>query len=295
MSPCVHAEEESGRAIILPNTQTQALTLDNQTAAQAESTPLMQPIRTATDQKKSQTGSISLMADASLIVPISLIARDFSRIYHVPVALDFGSPKEQVEKIQQGADANVFIASQPSWIKALQNQGMIDIYSRTNIASNQLALTADRKTPRINTQKNIKSAIRNALPIGDEEFKFGFADASLLSEGGYIIEAMTMLGLEKDLKMHYSLFKDMDSMAHAVENFGFYGAMYHSDTYLHPKLHAITVLSKELHSPILYQAVVVAGEHMNEARRFVAYLTSDAAQRVFQRYGFGTASASPTL
>jgi molybdate transport system substrate-binding protein len=251
-----------------------------------QSKPLMQPIKTAEEQKSLKYSSISLMADASLITPISLIARDFSRKHHVPVALDFGSTKEQVDKIISGAEANVFISAQPRWIKKLQDNGLIDVYSRANIARNKLVIATPKNIVPFEINSKNKDKNKKLMPFGDEEFKFGFPDAGLLAEGGYLIESVTMLGLERDLKMHYSLFKDSDSMAHAIEEFGFYGAMFETDTYLHPKLHTASIFPEDSHSPITYQAVVVAGEHMDEARRFIAYLNTAEAKSIFARFGF---------
>ncbi len=253
---------------------------------QAESKPLMQPIKTLEEQKSQDNSSISLMADASLITPISIIAREFSREKHVPVALEFGSTKEQVDKILGGAEANVFISVQPLWIKKLQDNGLIDVYSRTNIARNTLVVAAPLYVSSFDLSLKRKKQNKKYFPLGDEEFKFGFADAQLLAEGNYLIESMNMLELDNEMKMHYSLFKDMFSMAHAIEEFGFYGAMFKSDTYLHPKLHAVSTFPDNAHNPITYQAVVVAGEHMDEARRFIAYLKTSEAKAIFNRYGF---------
>ena len=255
-------------------------------SGQAQTTPLMQPIRSVQEQKIKANSSVSLMADASLIIPISLIARDFSRKYHVPVALEFGSTKEQVSKLLQGAEANVFISAQPLTIKKLQNNGLIDVYSRTNITRNALVIAAPKNVqPFELSVKNRKQNIAY-FPTNNEDFKFGFADAQLLTEGSYVIESFSMLDLDKNLKLHYSLFKDIDSMAHAIEEFGFYGAMYRTDTYLHPKLYAASLIPEKTHSPIIYQAVVVAGEHMDEARRFIAHLKTPQSQAIFTRFGF---------
>ena len=230
-------------------------------------------------------GSITVMADASLTVPLTLIAREFSREKHMPVSVEFASTKDQIEKIEQGAEANVLISAKPLWIKRMQQGGLIDVYSRTNIAENRLvvvgALGAQSLQADVTGDKLLK-----LFPRNKPEFQFAMGDPEYLAEGTYTLESLGMLGLEGDLESHFAIFRSISEMAKVVANTqGVYGVMYASDLLVYPRMSRIAQLPDGSHNPIVYQAVVVAGEYMDEAREFLKYVQQAHAQKYFEQAG----------
>ena len=54
----------------------------------------------------------------------------------------------------------------------------------------------------------------------------------------------------------------------------------------------LTVAPESTHDPIVYPAAVVkASRNKEAARRFIEFLSSPAAQAIFQKYGFTVASS----
>lgn len=229
-------------------------------------------------------GSVTVMADPSLTVPITLIAREFSFLRQMPVSVEFASTKEQIEKVEQGAEANVLISAKPLWIKRMQQGGLIDVYSRTNIASNRLVVMGALGA-RTAAQITDGKALLQLMPLHKNDFQFALGDPEYLAEGTYTLEALGMLDVEEDLEPHYTIFRSMSEMAKAVSNYTMYGVMYASDVLLYPRIHTVVPVPVHKYSPIIYQAVVVAGENMDEGREFVKFLQSSTAQRHFKQAG----------
>jgi molybdate transport system substrate-binding protein len=230
-------------------------------------------------------GTITIMADPSITVPLTLIARQFSYEKHMPVSVEFASTKEQIEKIEQGAEANVLISAKPLWIKRMQQGGLIDVYSRTNIAANQLVIIGPLGSQSSQTATEGTQLLK-LLPIKKPDFQFGIGDPEYLAEGTYSLESVGMLDIEEDLEPHYTIFRSMSELSKSVANYNLYGMMYASDTLLYPRISKVMTLPESSHSPIIYQAVVVAGEYMNEAREFLKYLKQPKAQNYFKQAGF---------
>jgi molybdate transport system substrate-binding protein len=227
---------------------------------------------------------VTIMADPSLIVPINQIARSYARQYHIPVSTVFGNSNEQVEKIERGEEADVFIAAKTLWIKQLQTKGLIDVYSRTPIIKNRLALAASpfqaqpiKIVPGMMAKDFLRPRSDLMIALGDPEYT---------AEGTYALESLNTLNLTAELEPYYVFFKNIKQLAKTIADFDIYGILFSSDIALYPQIRLIDEFSPEAHTPITYQAVVVTGENMEGARHFLSFLKSDAAQEIFLRYGF---------
>lgn len=230
-------------------------------------------------------GSITVMADPSMTIPITLIARRFSRAYNMPVSVEFASTKEQIDKVEQGAEANVFISAKPLWIKQMQRLGLIDVYSRTNIAKNQLVLMGPLGA-KTHTGELTGKTLMKLLPTGREGFQFTLGDPEYLAEGTYTLEALGVLDVEEELEQYYAIVRTVPDIIRMIGTYNGYGVMYRSDALLYDRIAQIGLMPEPSHTPVIYQAVVVAGEYMNEAREFLKYMQLPASQAIFKQAGF---------
>ncbi len=237
------------------------------------------------------TGSVSILAEPSLTVPLTLLAREYSRQRGVPVTLSFASGPEHIEQIGEGAEANVFITAKPAWIRTLQQQGQIDVYSRTPVARNHMALIAP---PEGRIGKLSGGNLASLLPVNSEGFQFAVGDPQYMSEGTFAFQAMNEMKLTMDVGPHISVFPSAGELIAAMLYHGAYGMIYATDAALNPSLVRIAEWPDSPSSPIVYQAVVIVGQNMDEGRAFVAWLGSDASRSIFSRYGFEPVSIGTT-
>ncbi len=231
--------------------------------------------------------SFTVMADPSLTVPLNLIAREYSLKHNISITTVFSSTRTQLRDIERGEEATVIIAANTSWIDKLQQKGLIDVYSRTNIARNRLVLAGSQFEVR---QVNLDTA-PNIAAFTDEpkEFMLAMGNPAFTSEGSYAIDALDQLTLEMTLEPHYSFFRNMYQLIDTIHRYRAMGIVFRSDALLFPNIREISAFRPDAHRPILYQGAVVAGENMELGREFLTYLNTDAAHRIFKAYGMDPA------
>lgn len=230
---------------------------------------------------------ITVLADPSLTVPLTLIARAYAVDYQIPVSAQFAPTNLQIGEVEEGAEANVFIASKAIWLRQLEAKGLIDVYSRTPVARNTLVLaTYSPRAPQISLTSPLTAKSFLSEGIKEEELSFALGDPEYTSEGTYALEALSRLRLDGELEPYFIFFRDMRSLSQSIDTNGAYGLMFRTDTMLLPQLHVAASFSEAMHTPIVYEAVTIAGENMAGGRHFVDYLTSDTARAIFTRHGF---------
>lgn len=247
--------------------------------------------------KEDAPRNITILADQSLSVPLTLIAREYSREFHAPVSVLFGSTEQQIKKVREGMDADVLIAAKPLWIKRLKQQGLMDIYSQVSIARNRLVLVGSHAAPKgaapnaktdgkLSAQKDI--SIASFLPANGKEFQFGLGNPQFLAEGSYGFEVLTKSRLLGVLEPHLVLYRSIYLLHRSIAEYNTYGIVFYTDALLHPDLPFLTSISPELHKPIQYQGVAIVGDNMEQSRHFLKYMQEEKAISVFQRFGFST-------
>jgi molybdate transport system substrate-binding protein len=230
------------------------------------------------------TPSLTVMADQSMTVPVTLIARNYALSHNVSVSTIFGATKTQIHAIEEGADANVLISAKTSWVAKLQQKGLMDVYSRRNIASNKLVLVGSEfefRAMDLERDKDIHDFTKNP-----DDFIFAIGDPVYAAEGSYTMEALETHDLQATLEPHYNFFRSMFQLIRAVSRYQSMGVVFHTDALLFPEIKELQMFKQESHTPIIYQAVVIAGDDMALGREFLNYLTSDKAARIFKSFGF---------
>ena len=107
-----------------------------------------------------------------------------------------------------------------------------------------------------------------------------------LMVGVYGKEALRNLHAADDLEPYTLYIKQLDQMFEMVTKQQAYGIFFYSSTISHPGLRVLDLLPEKSYQPIHYYAVVVAGDNMNEARKFLEYLKSPDARKVLRENGF---------
>ena len=231
--------------------------------------------------------TITVMADRSLTVPITLLARRYALTHHLSVSTVFGSTKNHIKKIEDGEDANVLIAARAGWIDTLQQKGLIDVYSRSTLARNRLVLAGSEFELRaidLSQAKTIK-----AFTDQPSDFVFGIGNEAYTAEGSYGAEALSSHRLQNMLEPHYTIFRNMYQLLGSIRRYHSIGIVFRTDALLFPEVKEMTTFAKGDHAPILYQGVVIAGDNMTRGREFLMFLKSDEAIAILKSFGFDTA------
>jgi len=226
---------------------------------------------------------ITVLADPSLIVPLACIARRYGELYHMPVSMAFGSSKDQVQQVKEGQEGNVFITAKAAWMKQMQQEGLIDVYSRTTIARNRLAIVSPlaRKT-------QVSSLTELAMQIvnREQDMPFALGDPEYVAEGTYTLATLSHYKLSGDFEPQFSILKNSFQLKDTIANYDAYGAVFLTDALLYPDIALVETVEEAAHDPITYQAAVIVGDGMEQATHFLNFLKSAASQEIFKQYGF---------
>ena len=228
--------------------------------------------------------SITVLADPSLTLPITEIVRAYSRDHFITVSASFPASNEQAELIQGGSESNVLITARKRTILDLTNQGLLDVYATSAVIQDRLVLAANAST---DFSIDFSKAVDLNLLMEDEnpDFAFVIPDAEYTSLGGYAMEALSGLDWLKQVEPRLLVLRDIESVRQ-VMFVGNIGLLFLSDALNHETLRVVALIPESAHSPLQYQAAVIAGDNMDAARGFVSYLQGETAQEIFARYGF---------
>jgi molybdate transport system substrate-binding protein len=196
----------------------------------------------------------------------------------------FSPTQEHIKAIEDGAESNVIITAKSLWMDELQQKGLIDIFSKRDIARNQLVLAGSQFTfasPDLRASSSIMD-----FTSTPEEFSVGIGDAATTAEGGYAIESLSSYRLHNILEPHYVFLPSVQHIIRLIERYGAMGILFRTDVLLVPHIKEIASFDDNSHRPIIYQAAAVIGDDMELSRHFISYLTEEHARRIFREYGF---------
>jgi len=227
--------------------------------------------------------TVTVMADHSLGPVVSEIARNYSREKKATVNTSFAPQKIQQDQISEGASADILITSKGEWIDELKLQGLIDIHSQTRLARDRLALIGPADTQVVSTGAGRFPTVA-IIKAGSGEPVFVLGNPEFLMEGAYAKEALRSLGAAEDLETYTLYIKRMDEMLDMVSAQNAYGICFYSSIAARSDIKVIDILPEASHKPIIYQAVVIASDNMDEARNFLEYLKSNEVAKILGRY-----------
>ena len=231
--------------------------------------------------------SVTVMADNSMSIAIAEVARDYARTQHVIVNTSFAASDAQQNQITEGGAADILITPKQNWIEQLKTQGLIDVHSQTQIAKNQLALVGPADSPlSVKLSKGFPTADIIQQMGGEQAFVIG--NPSVLTAGANAKEALRSLGVAGDLEPYTLYIKDPDQMLEMVEKQHAYGIFLYSSVIGKEKVKILDLFPKNSYKPTVYYAAVIAGDNMNEARKFLYYLKTVPAKKILGQHGFTT-------
>jgi molybdate transport system substrate-binding protein len=112
-------------------------------------------------------------------------------------------------------------------------------------------------------------------------------DPDHVPAGMYGKEALIRLNVWKQVERKVAGMKDVRAALMMVERHEVpLGLVYSTDAAISQKVRIVGVFPEEVHSPIIYPAAIVAGRRTPAVERFMAFLRSPDAMKIFKRYGF---------
>lgn len=223
---------------------------------------------------------VTVFAAASLTNAMTDISVQYEKEKATKITHSFAASSTLAKQIENGAPADIFISADTKWMNYLQDKKLINVASRKEFLGNKLVLIAPKGhgfNVKLEKSFDFSKAFDGRLCTGDIES---------VPAGIYAKESLTYLNWWDGIKTRIVGAQDVRGALAFVER-GECGAgiVYETDAKVSNKVEIITTFPEESHKPIVYPMAFVANAK-NVNNDYFAYIQSNAALEVFQKYGF---------
>lgn len=230
-----------------------------------------------TQAETQELSSFTVLAEPTLTLPLSEITRVYSVRKRLSILTEFANSKSHAFKIQEGESGDVLITSMPDTIYELKQRGLIDVFTQSTVATNRLMLVSK---PGEDTGSKI--AIIKSL----EKRPVLLASPDNYIEGVYGRLTFNYLFSRQLPPTDPHVYTNSQALYDAIRHGEGVGIVLETEALRTEGLECTIPLADNSYPPIVYQAVVIAGESMPQARDFLTFLKSEEAQEIFANYGF---------
>ncbi len=202
----------------------------------------------------------------------------------VELKYNFAASGPLQQQIEQGAPVDVFISAAAQQMDNLQKKDLLLADTRQQLLTNTLVLIVPN-----NSTLNLTSFDQ----LNDAKVeKIAMGEPRSVPVGKYAEEVFTKLGILEELRPKFVYGNSVRNVLSAVESGNAdAGIVYLTDAKISKQVKQVATAAKDLHSPIVYPiAVIKASKNPEAAKAYVQFLSSNPAQDVFKKYGFGIAN-----
>lgn len=198
----------------------------------------------------------------------------------VPV---FGSSSALARQIEHGAPADVFLSANEKWVRYLVDNGRVSAKHVNLLVSNELVLIEPSDAKPRHFDVTNAQAWRERL----DGQRMAVGNTQAVPAGIYARETLQSLGVWNTIKARLAQTNNVRLALALVERAEApYGIVYKTDA-LQTDLVKIThTFASARHDPIYYPLVQVTDS--TPVAAFTAYLRSEPAKHVLEKYGFNT-------
>ena len=227
-----------------------------------------------------QRSSVTVSAAVSLTDALTAIADDYGSRGYGGIRFNFGASNVLARQIADGAPVDVFISADDAQMDVVAKAGLVKDGSRVPLLRNQLAVVVPSDRPR--TLKAIRD-------LADPSFKrIALGDPAAVPAGVYAKQYLEAQGLWKAIEPRVVPAGSVRLALAAVETGAADAAIvYRSDARVALKASVAWVVAAGDGPRIVYPgAIIKTSAAPAEAQRFLDFLRSGSAARIFERFGF---------
>lgn len=224
----------------------------------------------------------TVFAAASLKNALDAVAGDWKRKTGHEAVISYAATSSLATQIEQGAEADVFISADLTWMDYVAERHLIDPKTRFNLLSNQLVLIAPKDSP---VAADIGPGFPLAKLLGDGRLAIAGVDA--VPAGKYGKASLQSLGVWDQVKDKLAQAENVRAALRLVSRAEVpLGIVYASDARADPNVKVVGVFPEDSHPPIVYPAAKLSRSKSPVAEGFLTYLRSPEAAPRFKENGF---------
>ena len=219
---------------------------------------------------------INLAVAASLKEVTNELSGNFAKTHPgVKFLKNYGASGALAKQIESGAPSDVFISANLEWMEYAKNRKLIDNATIGTFTYNTLVFAG--APGKVSSMQDLIKLERIAI-----------GSPKSVPAGEYASEAIKKAGLDKQLEKKLVMAKDVRECLMYAERGEVDGAfVYKTDALLAKQAKILFTVPPDLYPRVTYpMALTVAGAKNKDAAAFFAYLHSDEAKTVLEKYGF---------
>lgn len=223
---------------------------------------------------------VTVFAAASLTDALKEIALDYERQSNDRIFFNFGASSFLARQIEEGAPADLFFSADEAKMDALQKRGRIEASTRRSLLSNALVIVVAVDSPlRFASAKDL---------AGPDVKTIALADPQTVPAGIYSREYLAKHGLWSAVKPKVVPTDNVRAALAAVESGNVdAGMVYRTDAAISKKIRVACAVPVAEGPAIRYPVAVVKDSPCAlAAEKFLTFLVSTSAEKVFKKYGF---------
>jgi molybdate transport system substrate-binding protein len=236
----------------------------------------------AAQSAAAQQQSILIFAAASMKNALDDVNAAFTKGGGDKVVASYAASSALMKQIEQGAPADVFLSADIDWMDYGAKHGLIKSDTRFDLLGNRLVLIAPKDSAIGNV--NIGPGFDLAALAGSGRIAVG--DVRAVPAGLYAKAALEKLGswaaVEPKLAMAESVRAALVLVSRGEAPLGI---VYETDAKIEPAVRIVGVFPEDSHPPIVYP-VALTVKAKPEAASYLAFLRTQQAKTIFERYGF---------
>lgn len=228
-----------------------------------------------------------IFSAASLAGPLDSLASRFMAQSGTPVLIAYGASGTLAQQIRIGADVDLFISADTSWVMRLINDPNSAVSRWEPFLRNRLVLV---------TSSDLDHRTRAfGLLDGPTIGKIAMADPEAAPAGRYAAAYLQRIGVYDRIRAKLIVQEDVrgviNSVSLGVADVGF---VYASDVSVTGKVRTVEIVPDSLYPPIVYGLATMKGGRTGKVEKFVQFLKAHDADSLFTKSGFIVDSASQT-
>jgi len=198
-------------------------------------------------------------------------------------AISYAGSSALARQIEAGAPAQLFISADLDWMDYLEKRKLIRVGTRRSLLGNRLVLIAPAGSA-------VKAAIGPGFPLAKllGDGRLATADPTSVPAGKYTKAALEKLGVWDSVAGRIAPAENVRAALLLVaRGEAPLGTVYATDAAVEPKVRVIAAFPDGSHPAIVYPAALTASAPASgPAANFLSLLSSPAARKVFEKYGF---------
>lgn len=226
-----------------------------------------------------RAAEITVFAAASLTDALKQVAANYEKTSSDKIAFNFAGSGTLARQIEAGAPADIFFSADEAKADVLDREGLLAKGTRVNQLGNALVLITAPDNSTVHVPANLTNAAIARIALGD---------VKIVPAGTYAKAYLDQLGLWSSVKSKVVPCESVRAVLAAVESGNVdAGIVYKTDAAISKKVKVAYEVPASDGPKVTYPLALLKDAPQPEAaQKFMAYLNTENAAKVFHEFGF---------